>query len=238
MFLNKVIDPLAQLIGEWITELNIGTILIRLVLAVLCAGVIGVERAKKRHAAGFRTYILVCLGAAIAMLTNQFIFETYGTGDASRFGAQVISGIGFLGAGTILVTSRSQIKGLTTAAGLWASACIGLTIGVGFYTLALIGTLIIIVCLSLFPYIEKWLTKKANMIELHIELDERASLKELVNFVRKQGMRIILVENNTAYARSGLSVYTISLDTSKLDNDNVIDILRSLEYVNYVEKIK
>lgn len=238
MFLNKVIDPLAQLIGEWITELNIGTILIRLVLAVLCAGVIGVERAKKRHAAGFRTYILVCLGAAIAMLTNQFIFETYGTGDASRFGAQVISGIGFLGAGTILVTSRSQIKGLTTAAGLWASACIGLTIGVGFYTLALIGTLIIIVCLSLFPYIEKWLTKRANMIELHIELDERASLKELVNFVRKQGMRIILVENNTAYARSGLSVYTISLDTSKLDNDNVIDILRSLEYVNYVEKIK
>lgn len=238
MFLNKVIDPLAQLIGEWTTELNIGTILIRLVLAVLCAGVIGVERAKKRHAAGFRTYILVCLGAAIAMLTNQFIFETYGTGDASRFGAQVISGIGFLGAGTILVTSRSQIKGLTTAAGLWASACIGLTIGVGFYTLALIGTLIIIVCLSLFPYIEKWLTKRANMIELHIELDERASLKELVNFVRKQGMRIILVENNTAYARSGLSVYTISLDTSKLDNDNVIDILRSLEYVNYVEKIK
>ena len=238
MFLNKVIDPLAQLIGEWITELNIGTILIRLVLAVLCAGVIGVERAKKRHAAGFRTYILVCLGAAIAMLTNQFIFETYGTGDASRFGAQVISGIGFLGAGTILVTSRSQIKGLTTAAGLWASACIGLTIGVGFYTLALIGTLIIIACLSLFPYIEKWLTKRANMIELHIELDERASLKELVNFVRKQGMRIILVENNTAYARSGLSVYTISLDTSKLDNDNVIDILRSLEYVNYVEKIK
>ena len=84
MFLNKVIDPLAQLIGEWITELNIGTILIRLVLAVLCAGVIGVERAKKRHAAGFRTYILVCLGAAIAMLTNQFIFETYASSIISR----------------------------------------------------------------------------------------------------------------------------------------------------------
>ena len=102
--------------------INYFSITVRILLSVIIGGALGFEREQKRHPAGFRTYILVCLGAALVMMTNQYVFETFHTGDVSRLGAQVISGIGFLGAGTIIITGRNQVRGLTTAAGLWASA--------------------------------------------------------------------------------------------------------------------
>ena len=109
---------------------------------------IGLERGRKGRAAGFRTYMLVCLGAALTMLLGQYEFEMLNfhwqslsggqTTDVTRFSAQVINGVGFLGAGTIIVTGRQEVKGLTTAAGLWASACVGLAIGAGFYECVLL----------------------------------------------------------------------------------------------------
>ena len=119
-------------------QFGIGTILLRLCLALLCGGIIGLERAKKHQSAGFRTYMLVCLGSTLTMLLGQYeYYLTHiagsGSADVSRLGAQVINGIGFIATGTILVTDRQEVKGLTTAAALWASACMGLAIGVGFY---------------------------------------------------------------------------------------------------------
>mgnify|MGYP001027887749 CR=1 FL=1 len=102
-------------------------------LTLTIGGMIGLERGSKNQSAGFRTYMLVCLGAASVMMTNQYICDHFESGDPSRLGAQVISGIGFLGAGTIIVTKRNQVRGLTTAAGLWSSACLGLAVGIGFY---------------------------------------------------------------------------------------------------------
>ena len=122
----------------WLLEPNLLTLIIRTILALICAGVIGFERDAHGSAAGLRTHILVCFGAMIDMSTGVFA-ATHFSGDASRIGAQVVSGIGFLGAGTIMV-NRGHIKGLTTAAGLWASACIGLAIGTGFYEAAIVGT--------------------------------------------------------------------------------------------------
>ena len=122
----------------WLLEPNLLTLLIRTLLALICAGVIGFERGAHGSAAGLRTHILVCLGAMIAMCTGVFV-SMYYNADAERIGAQVVSGIGFLGAGTIMV-NRGHVKGLTTAAGLWASACIGLAIGTGFYEAAIVGT--------------------------------------------------------------------------------------------------
>ena len=117
---------------------NTASVILRLAVAMLCGGLIGIERASKRRAAGFRTYMVVCLGATLAMLLNQYIddmlvhaWQISQTTDAARLGAQVINGIGFLGAGTIILTGSQQVKGLTTAAGLWASACMGLAIGAG-----------------------------------------------------------------------------------------------------------
>lgn len=111
---------------EILRELNFFSIIFRVFLSLIFGGVIGLERSRKKRPAGFRTYMLVCLSSALVMMTNQFIFSNFGGSDPARLGGQVISGIGFLGAGTIIVTSRSQVRGLTTAAGLWASACLGL----------------------------------------------------------------------------------------------------------------
>ena len=125
----------------YLREMNVASVLLRLTVAMLFGGFIGLERERKRRPAGFRTYMLVCLGAALTMLLSQY--ESYMVThawhetameiglrtDVSRFGAQVINGIGFLGAGTIIVTGKQEVKGLTTAAGLWASACMGLAIG-------------------------------------------------------------------------------------------------------------
>ena len=122
----------------WLLEPSLLTIIIRTLLALVCAGLIGFERGTHGSEAGLRTHILVCLGAMIAMCTGEFVAMYY-SADAERIGAQVVSGIGFLGAGTIMV-NRGHVKGLTTAAGLWASACIGLAIGTGFYEAAIVGT--------------------------------------------------------------------------------------------------
>lgn len=240
--IDRFADPIVKLLGDkfiWLSELTVGSIIIRLVLVILFSGIVGIERASKKHEAGLRTYILVCLGAAVAMLTNQFIFETFKTGDVGRIAAQVISGIGFLGAGTILITSRNQIKGLTTAACLWACACMGLAIGIGFYTLTIIGFLLIIIVLILLPALEKKFTKLGNTYNLHIELLSRTDLKELITLSRNMNMKILSIDRNTAYANSGLSVYTISFKVLKKDesNDNFLQIIQDLPYVNHVEEL-
>ena len=210
-------------------------------LAIFCGGILGVERAIKHHAAGFRTYIIVCVGATIAMLTNEFINLAVGGGDAARFGAQVISGIGFLGAGTIIVTSRNTIRGLTTAAGLWGCACLGLAIGVGFYTLALLGTLILTIVFAILPTIENYFTTRSRFFEIHIEFDNRENLKQFVNFARENNFQISSIEHNSAYYSSGLSVYSISLKNltkSKARNHNsFLEMFAKLPYVNFVEEI-
>ena len=128
----------------YIRELNMLSILIRLILAVVTGVLIGIDRRMKRRGAGIKTHVLVCLGATIVMMTGQYISIYFGTGqEVSRMGAQVVSGIGFLGVGTIIVTGRNQVRGLTTAAGLWACACTGLALGIGFYEGALLVLLFI-----------------------------------------------------------------------------------------------
>lgn len=125
---------------EWISnlirmaeELTPFSVVLRVGLSIVCGGVLGIERGKANQSAGMRTYVLVCLGATLVMLTGQYMYYEFATGDPARLGAQVVSGIGFLGAGSIIVEGHTKIRGLTTAAGLWTSACIGLAIGIGFY---------------------------------------------------------------------------------------------------------
>lgn len=129
-------------IFPWLLVPSLPTILIRTMLAVICAGAVGYDRNIHGASAGLRTHILVCVGAMLAMSTGQFS-SMYYSADATRIGAQVVSGIGFLGAGTIMVTKHNHIQGLTTAAGLWAAACIGLALGIGFYEGAIVGAVIV-----------------------------------------------------------------------------------------------
>jgi putative Mg2+ transporter-C (MgtC) family protein len=241
---NNYVDPIAKLLGTWLADINVWSIIVRLVLAVILSGIIGLERAVKRRAAGFRTYILVCVSSAIIMMTNQFIFESYGQGDIARLGAQAVSGIGFLCAGTIIITSRNRIQGLTTAAGLWASTCMGLAIGIGFYTMAIIGCIVIVLSLSLLVYIETNIREHLSSFEIQVELVSSEKLQDFLKELRDHSFHVIAISKNIAYSGSNLTGYTMTLikDLTKKDHHkkfhkDAIQWIQSIEYVNYVEEL-
>lgn len=158
--------------------------LLRTVLAMVFSGILGYEREKKGRPAGFRTYMVVCIGSEIAMMTGIFLSRELGSTDPSRIAAQVISGIGFLGAGTILVTRQNQVKGLTTAAGLWADACLGLALGSGFYSGAIVGFAAIWCSLKILRTVDKRLGKTARVFGAYVEF---VSIKDLSAFWHMDG---------------------------------------------------
>ena len=137
--------------------LNLFSTVLRLVIAFILGGVIGLEREKKGARAGLRTHILVCMGSSLIMLTSIYIFEAYqgkAVVDPARIAAGVVTGIGFLGAGTI-IRSSERVKGLTTAASVWISAAIGLAVGCGYISAAITTTVIVYFSLSILKKLEK-----------------------------------------------------------------------------------
>ena len=197
--------------------LTIEDVIIRIALSVALGGLIGFERGVRNRPAGFRTHILVCVGACLAMLTNQYVYQgTGGVGvDITRMGAQVISGIGFLGVGTIFMSGRNTVRGLTTAAGLWASGAIGLAAGIGFYPGAIIAGLIVLAVLGLFMVFENYMYRMARGIRLHIEFDSIDSEKTFSEYINSSGIVVMAksVESviNTDEAKRVTSLYTVRL---------------------------
>lgn len=175
-------------------DLTLLSVVVRMTLAVLCGGLIGMERSLNRRPAGFRTHILVCLGAAITTLTSQYLYlyMEYFT-DMARLGAQVVAGIGFLGAGTIII-SRQRIKGLTTAAGLWAAAIIGLAIGAGFYEGALLATLLVELTATLFLKLEKKVLTKTANIHIFLEYSKAKALEQVLEYCNRSQIQIMQLE--------------------------------------------
>ena len=177
-----------------VSEYNTASIVFRLALAIVCGGIIGFDRGRKRRPAGFRTHMIVCLGAALTMLISQHMFWRGYATDLSRLGTQVVSGIGFLGAGTIIVTGRQQIKGLTTAAGLWASACMGLAIGAGFYWGAFVGFLLILLTMTLLSFLESKLIASARNVNIFVEYSSSSDLGNVIEGIKRLGVKIYDVE--------------------------------------------
>ena len=186
-------------------DLSIWDTVARLLTATVCGGIIGIERGKKHRPAGFRTHMIVCLGAALTMILSIYITDMlvnvweigYSQNtriDISSLGAQVINGIGFLGAGTIIVTGRQQIKGLTTAAGLWASACMGLAIGAGFYLGALIACTLIIVTVVLLSKLESFILARSRNVNMYIEFETMDDVALIVAKFKEQNVRVFDVE--------------------------------------------
>lgn len=226
-------------IPECLRELNTLSVLVRLVLSLLCGGILGIERGRKRRPAGFRTYMLVCMGATLVMITNQYLMETYGGTDPARMGAQVISGIGFLGAGTIIVTGRNRVKGLTTAAGLWAAACVGLSLGIGFYTGAVVGCFLIFVVMALFQRLDDWVMSSTKAINLYVEFEKMADVGEFIRYTKEQGFRIsdLEVTKPNAIGEAGVAVLcTLRLEKKK-PHAEILQMLSSSEKIRYVEEI-
>jgi len=183
---------------------------------------------------------LVCLGAALAMLTNQFIIEVMGVfSDPARLGAQVITGVGFLGVGTIFVTGRSKIKGLTTAAGLWASATLGLALGIGFYSGALIAGILIFISLALLPKVEAYFYSHSRVLDLYVELESVGALRALKRDLKDNGIE--LTESALSKLEpviSGAICLNIALRLPKgLDHGEVLDYLNEYQAVFIVEEV-
>ena len=169
-------------------------VIVRIVTAIIIGGMLGLERGMKNRPAGLRTYMLVCVGSCLIMMTNQYIYQTTGAGDPMRLGAQVVSGIGFLGAGTIVVTRHNQIKGLTTAAGLWASAGVGLALGVGFYEGAVSAGISIYLILTILQSIEDRVHKKIRVLELYVELKSSVSVSTFLQNLRALELKLESVQ--------------------------------------------
>ena len=226
-------------ITDYLGDINAVSTFVRLALALICGGVLGMERGKKNRPAGFRTYMLVCVGATLVMLTNQFICDEYGTGDPARLGAQVISGIGFLGAGTIIVTGRNRVKGLTTAAGLWADACVGLAIGIGFYSAAIIGCTMIFVVMSVLHRMDAWMTANTKVLDLYMEFGKMADLGHFMTYVKDKGIKVTEIEmtksNNVEDVGVAVLV-TLKLE-KKRPHTEMIQLLSLAEGVLYIEEI-
>ena len=213
---------------------DIPLITLRLGLAVLCGGVIGFERGQKGRPAGLRTHILVCLGSALAMVTNQHIFLNM-TGDPTRLGAQVISGIGFLGAGTIIVTGNRQVKGLTTAAGLWASACMGLALGIGYYQAALIACFFIWFVSSGLHNLDAKLASRSNVLEVYAEFENPEQISRFIVKARSKELQVVEIEHlKTAHSTSIGAVITVRAKY-RCKREEIMNLLSELPGVSFLE---
>ncbi len=215
-------------------------VILRLALATLFGGMIGLERGAAKHPAGFRTHILVCVGAALAMLTNEFVFNTITTiADPTRMGAQVITGVGFLGVGTILVTGGQQIRGLTTAAGLWASACIGLAIGIGFYSGAIVASLLVFASLSFLKKVENYVYEMSRIMDLYVELESLSELKDYQAFVQKQNITILKSYLNKSGTNEADTIgFHMSVKIPrKMKHADAIELLSNHEGIYLIEEM-
>ena len=220
-----------------IREVTYFSVILRILVAAVLGGFMGLERGLKNRAAGLRTYMLVCVGACLIMLTNQFIFQTYVQGDPVRMGAQVISGIGFLGAGTIIVTRRTQVKGLTTAAGLWTAAGVGLALGIGFYEAALVGGIAIITVMTLLQKMDNRMHRSTKVFELYVELAQDRPLADFLRDIRSKEIEVRdLIREHDSDGEDGSRAYFILLKMQKRKNHlEVADEIRQLPGVVYVE---
>lgn len=239
----NIIDPLAKIMGMWSAKITIGSIFLRLSLSVILAAILGCERASKRHSAGLRTFLVISLASTIASMIDMFLIESYELKFAFVSVACVIA-LASISINSIVFSAKSQIKGLTTSASLWACGIIGIAIGIGFYTIALIGFLILLCSLSLLPGMERYLKNRSNHFEIHLELKSKNDLPNFMATIRELGLRIDEIEINSAYLNSGLSVYSVSLPIISPElkkyktHTEIISAIQSLDYVNYIEEMK
>ena len=220
-------------------EVTYLAVILRIFSAVVIGGIIGIERSIKNRPAGLRTYMLVCVGACLIMLTNQYIYQLSGTGDPMRLGAQVVSGIGFLGAGTIMVTKHNQIKGLTTAAGLWAAAGVGLAIGIGFYEAAITATFTIYITLTVLHAVEARVNRKTRVLEVYVEVADSVPFRKVMADIRGLDVAIDDIQlQEDGGQDDGIRGYVMCLKSPRRrDHLQFVDAVLQIEGIVHVEEL-
>lgn len=226
---------------KYLEEFNMASITIRLILSVFLGGIIGMERATKRSAAGLRTFALVCLGSSLAMITNQYLLIASGiTGDPSRMAAQVISGIGFLGVGTIIVTGRNHVKGLTTAASLWTTATMGIAIGAGFIYGGLVTFILIMVSIRLLLFISKRQEDYNRVITMYVEIDKMNGFESFMNYLNDREYVLLSIEKRKQKALLDKDFVVITeFDLRRrISHQEIVEEVRHIDGVHYVQELR
>ncbi len=221
---------------EALREFNLVSIIVRLVLAMFLGGLIGIERESKRRPAGFRTHIIICLGAALTTLTSQYLYlELRMFTDLARLGAQVIAGMGFIGAGTIIITKRNDVKGLTTAAGLWTTAIIGLCLGAGYYEGGIAASFAVLFVELILKRFEYKFIRKYKQAIFYIEFKKKGTIKNISEIFESNKMTIVDMEMNKDN-KIRKAFITIKMKNSKVI-DNVIEKISEVENVEFVDTL-
>ena len=217
-------------------ELTNTDIFIRIALSLIAGMVIGMERGSKSQPAGIRTHSIVCVAACLIMMTNEFVSYKFGTGDPTRLGAQVVSGVGFLGAGTILVTEKKKVTGLTTAAGIWGSAGIGLAIGVGFYQGAILAAVSIWGVISMFQPLKMYLQKRSRVIELYIVVNSTEAYNRVLVYCAENRIRI--TDSRTAFVEVNQSrIQYFDVPEKKIASFVTLELAGSFEHLRLMEEL-
>ena len=227
-------------IFDGLRDMSFATVALRMCLAMLCGGCIGLEREFKRRSAGFRTHILICLGATMTTMISQFLYLYMGYyTDMARLGAQVVAGIGFIGVGAIITTPQKRVKGLTTAAGLWSSAIIGLCLGAGFYEGGLLATMMILIAELVLSPIEHKYFNKTPEINLYMEYNNKATLDNVLFIFRQMDVKVVNLEITRAIENerhNASALFVIRLNR-RFSADKVVEAVNKVEGVFSIYEI-
>lgn len=226
-------------IVEYLRDINLISMTARFLLAAIGGGIIGMSRGKRQHAAGMRTHLLVCIGSASVMITSQFVVTRLGLAtDVLRMPAQVISGIGYLGAGSIIVTAKKHVTGLTTAAGLWASACMGLAAGIGYYECAVAMCLLIYIVLVVLNKLDATHVKASRVITVFLELSDEVPLSQVLRGLKSAGIQINGMESFAAIAGTHGYLMELEILRKDLSHDQALEYAGQIHGVDFCEEMK
>ena len=223
----------------YIEEFNIVSVIVRLMLSTFAGAVIGLERRMHGKSAGVKTFSLVCLGASLVMIINEYLMYTYPGGDVARLGAQVISGVGFLGVGTIIITGRNYVKGLTTAASLWTTACLGIAFGSGFIVAGLIALLFVFLIMTVLSGIGRRADAYTPYIHLYLEVSKDSGIETLHDYVQSNDFRITSIDKQQKLALNDKDIsLLIEIDMHKrINHAQIIEALGNIEGIHYIEEV-
>lgn len=224
---------------DYIQEFNIVSVIIRMLLSTLAGAVIGLERRMHGKSAGVKTFSLVCLGASLVMIINEYLMYEYPSGDVARLGAQVISGVGFLGVGTIIITGRNYVKGLTTAASLWTTACLGIAFGSGFIVAGLIAVFFVFIIMTVLSGIGRRADAYTPYIHLYLEVSNESGLETLHDYVQENDFRITSIDKQQKLALNDKDIsLLIEIELHKrINHAQIIEALGKIEGIHYIEEV-
>lgn len=236
VFLEKIMN--------YLQEFHYISIAVRLILATIFGSIIGAERATKRQTAGIRTFAMVCLGAALSMIVNEYIsLQSGNVVDPSRMAAQVVSGIGFLGVGTIIVTERnngkSQVKGLTTAASLWTVAILGIAVGAGFLYAAVVGFALIMLVVTILDKASRHEDLYNPVMELYVEVEKKKGVQNVLDFISKNAYQIRSIQRiKTKTLVDDDVALTIAIHTGgRHEHGEILEAFQEIEGIHYIEEL-